>query len=121
MLSVQEIHNHLAKYVSLPDSWRSKNCAFEFVESINAVVQAETMEDVRNANVHMLIVDESTDITEHKMLVLYIKFREQNQFTYKTEFAGIIQLARCRAQDIANAIIKFYTLIVDLICRKWPC
>ncbi len=49
MLSVQEIHNHLAKYVSLPDSWRSKNYAFEFVESMNAILQAETLESVRNA------------------------------------------------------------------------
>lgn len=96
MLSVQEIHNHLAKYVSLPDSWRSKNYAFEFVESINAVAQAETLESVRNAQVHMLIVDESTDITVHKMLVLYIKFTEQNQVVYKTVFTGIVQLAGCR-------------------------
>nr|XP_055048997.1 protein FAM200C-like [Misgurnus anguillicaudatus] len=67
------------------------------------------MEAVRNASVHTLIVDESTDITVHKMLVLYIKFREQNQFAYKTVFAGIIQLARCSAQDIADAITQFYT------------
>ncbi len=76
MLSVQEIHYHLAKYVSLPDSWRSKNYAFAFVESINGGVQAEILESEK---CHMLIVDESTDITVHKMLVLYNKFRKQNQ------------------------------------------
>lgn len=27
MLSVQMIHDHLAKYITLPDSWRSKNYA----------------------------------------------------------------------------------------------
>ncbi len=73
MLSVQEIHYHLAKYVSLPDSWRSKNYAFA---SINGGVQAETLESEK---CHMLIVDESTDITVHKMLVLYNKFRKQSQ------------------------------------------
>jgi hypothetical protein len=38
MLSVQLIHNHMGKYVSIPDIWRSKNYAFEFVEAINEVV-----------------------------------------------------------------------------------
>lgn len=31
MLSVQQIHDHMAKYVSIPESWRSKNYDFEFV------------------------------------------------------------------------------------------
>ena len=34
MLSVQTIHDHIGKYVSIPDSWRSKNYAFEFVAAI---------------------------------------------------------------------------------------
>ena len=35
MLSVQQIHDHMAKYVSIPEGWRSKNYGFEFVNSIN--------------------------------------------------------------------------------------
>ena len=69
MLSVQQIHDHMAKYVSIPEGWRSKNYAFEFVNSINEI------RNVKNAPWHTLIVDESTDITVHKMLVLYIKYR----------------------------------------------
>uniref|UniRef100_H3A158 Uncharacterized protein n=1 Tax=Latimeria chalumnae TaxID=7897 RepID=H3A158_LATCH len=30
MLSVQEIHDYMAKYMSIPESWRRKNYAFEF-------------------------------------------------------------------------------------------
>ena len=47
MLSVQQIHDHMAKYVSIPESWRSKNYAFEFVNSINEIVQNETMCNVK--------------------------------------------------------------------------
>lgn len=65
MLSVQHIHDHMAKYVDLPQSWRSKNYAFEFVECINSVVQTEMISSIRNARVHTLIVDESTDISVH--------------------------------------------------------
>ena len=83
MLSVQEIHDHMAKYASIPEGWRNKNYAFEFVNSINEIVQNETICNVKNAPWHTLIVDESTDITVHKMLVLYIKYREENDSTIK--------------------------------------
>lgn len=47
MLAVQDIHNHLAKYIALPESWHSKNYAFEFVECIDCVVKHEVMSDLR--------------------------------------------------------------------------
>ena len=109
MLSVQQIHDHMANYVSIPESWRSKNYAFEFVNSINEIVQNETMRNVKNAPWHTLIVDESTDITVKKMLVLYIKYREKNEINYKTVFGGIIQLTACTAHDIVQAITQFYS------------
>lgn len=56
MLSVQQIHDHMAKYMSIPES------------SIN---ENETMCKVKNAPWHTLIVDESTGITVQKMLVIY--------------------------------------------------
>lgn len=86
--------------MSIPESWRSKNYAFEFVNSINEIVQNETMCNVKNAPLHTLTVDESTNITVHKMLVLYIKYREENDVNYKTVFGGIIQLTACTAHDI---------------------
>ncbi len=56
MLAVQDIHDHLSKYVSIPESWRSKNYAFEFVECINSVVQEVIMNEIRQSEFHMLIV-----------------------------------------------------------------
>ena len=109
VLAVQKIHDHMAKYVSIPEHWRSKNYAFEFVKSINNIVQEENMCSIRNAPWHTLIVDESTDITVHKMLVLYIKYREENDVSYKTEFGGIIQLTSCTAPAIVEVINQFYT------------
>lgn len=62
MLSVQQIHDHMAKYVSIPESRRSKNYAFEFLNSISEIVLNETICNVKNAPLHTLIVDESRDI-----------------------------------------------------------
>ncbi|KAL1270815.1 hypothetical protein QQF64_029831 [Cirrhinus molitorella] len=109
MLSFQQIYDHMAKYVSIPESWRSRNYAFEFVNSVNQIVQNETMCKVKNAPWHTLIVDESADITMHKMLVLYVKYREENSVNHKTVFGRIIQLTACTAQDIVQAITQFYT------------
>ncbi|XP_078522998.1 uncharacterized protein LOC144792009 [Lissotriton helveticus] len=75
MLSVQDIHDRLALYVKIPDSWRSKNYAFEFLEAINSVIHCEAMRELRQALHHTLIIDESTDISVTKMLILYFKFR----------------------------------------------
>ena len=38
MLSVQKINEHMAKYVRMPNGWRGKNYAFEFIEIINGMV-----------------------------------------------------------------------------------
>ena len=64
---------------------------------------------VKNAHWHTLIVDESTDITVHKMLVLHIKYREENKVTHETVFGGIVQLTACTTRDIVQATTQFYT------------
>ncbi|XP_059179040.1 E3 SUMO-protein ligase KIAA1586-like [Physella acuta] len=99
----------MGKYVSIPDSWRSKNYAFEFVEAINKVVVKNILTELRVASFHTLIVDESTDITVHKMLILYFKFRPVNSLLYKTVFGGIIQLTACDASALEAAITQYYT------------
>jgi hypothetical protein len=75
MFSVQNIHDHMAEYFTFPESWRSKNYAFEFVEWINDVVLQTVINEIRNASYHAIIVDESTDISISEMLIWYIKFR----------------------------------------------
>jgi hypothetical protein len=39
MLSVQDIHDHLAVYTTFSEIWRSKNYIFEFVGCINSVLK----------------------------------------------------------------------------------
>ena len=104
MLSVQTIHGHIGKYVSLPDSWRSKNYAFEFVAAINEVVADDIFTELRVSLFHTLIVNESTDIAVHKVLVLYFKYRSPDSLGYKTVLGGIIQLTACHAQVLEQAI-----------------
>ena len=108
MLSVQTIHDHIGKFVSLPDSRRSKNYTFEFIAAINEVVADEIFTELRASLFHTLIVDESTDIAVHKVLLLYFTYRSPSSLVYKTVFGGIIQLTACHAQALEQAIKEFY-------------
>ena len=108
MLSVQTIHDHIGKYVSLPYSWGSKNYAFEFVAAINKVVADDLFTELRVSLFHTLIVDESTDIALHEVLVLYFKYGPLNSLVYKTVFGGMIQLTASHAQALEQAIYEFY-------------
>ena len=117
MLSVQTIHDHIGKYVSLPDTWPSKNYTFQFVAAINKVVAHEIFTKLRASLFHTLIADESTDIAVHKVLVLYFNYRSPNSLVYKTVFGGIIQLTECHAQALEKAIKEFYIEHeIDLNC-----
>jgi hypothetical protein len=103
MNAVQYIHNHMAKYAPVPDSWRSKNYAFEFVDSIDSVIS-----ELRNVKFHTLTVDESTDILLTKMLILYTKFWSYPGNVYKTMFVGTLSLSACDSKSVESAITEFY-------------
>ena len=106
LLSVQDINDHMAKYIRIPESWRSKNYAFEYLESTNVVISQEIMEKIASADFHTLTVDESTEISLSKCLILYFNYRVS--FEYKTRSGGIIQLKSCDASSIVTATEKFY-------------
>ena len=70
------------------------------------VVAVEIFAELRASLFHALIVDESTDIAVHKVLVLYFKYRSPNSLVYKRVFCGIIQLTACHALE--QAMKEFY-------------
>ena len=109
MLSVQDIHEHVAKYVEIPENWRSKNYAFEFVECISFVLKTELMSELRKSAFHTLIIDESTDISVQKMLIVYFKYRPKQEIVSKTIFGGIVNLSQCNSISIVTAIKQFYS------------
>ncbi|CAM5163229.1 unnamed protein product [Eretmochelys imbricata] len=98
----------MEKYVCIPASWRSKNYAFEFLEIINCIVQNDLMHEIASAMFHTLAVDESTDISINRYLILYFKYRSINSADYKTSFGGLLRLQECVAVSIMSAIKEFY-------------
>ena len=104
MLCVQTIYDHIGKFVSLPDSWRSKNYTFKFVAAIDEVAADKIFTELRTSLFHTLLVDESTDIAVHEVFVLYFKYRSPNSLVCKTVFGRMIQQAACHAQVLEQAV-----------------
>jgi hypothetical protein len=73
MLSVQGIHDHLAKYTIIPESWRRKNYAYVFVECINSVVEKQFLNELHRSRFQTLIVDESTAFQGHNSFKIKIQ------------------------------------------------
>ena len=46
MFSVQDIHEHAAKYIKIPQCWCSKNYEFKFVECISLVLKTQLMTEL---------------------------------------------------------------------------
>ncbi|CAM2096193.1 unnamed protein product [Caretta caretta] len=76
-----DINDHMEKYVRIPASWRSQN--FESLEIINCIVQNDLMHEIASAMFHTLAVDESTDISINRYLILYFKYGSINSADYK--------------------------------------
>lgn len=107
MNSIENINKHMSKYIpSIPENWRGKNYAFEFVECISSMIQNIHLNEIRVANYHCLIIDESTDISITKLLVIYIKYCYEGVF--KTVFVAIRKLTECDANSIVNIIKNLY-------------
>ena len=108
MLSVQDIHEHVAKYVKIPENWRSINYAFEFVECISFVLKTKLITELRKSTFHTLITDESTNISVQKMMIIYFKYRLETEVFCKTIFGGIVKSSVCNSISIVTATKQFY-------------
>ena len=104
----------MAKYTIITNSRHGKNYAFEFTEMINGIIATEQYNEIASAELHTLTIDESTDVSVNKYLILYFKFRVKDTTTYIV-FGEILHLLECDANVIIKAIKTFYfTHNIDL-------
>src|SRR6218665_1459445 len=75
------------------------------------------MKEIRESEFHKLIVDESTDISVTKILIMYIKYRPAVTICHRTAFAGMVKLTACDIQSIFSAV-KLFHLNNNLTLQK---
>jgi hypothetical protein len=70
--------------------------------SLCAVVDQILKESISSSNYFGLLLDESTDISVHKMLIIYLRFVKDGDMC--TEYVGNIRIADGKADTIVNVV-----------------
>ena len=74
LCSLVEKQLKLFSDVWLGSSHRSKNYAWVFVHEMARILRDDVLDEIRNAKLHSLIIDESTDLTGAKHLIMLVKY-----------------------------------------------
>ena len=88
-------------------SHRSGYSTWEFVHSLNAVVELDDIQSLRNARFYSLLVDESNDISTTKNLLIYFQFVNAKSCTLEVKFMKLLALKQCDATAISKEIIDY--------------
>ena len=86
----------------------------DFQESISSVIEDNILEKVKASEKFSLMFDESTDISIHQNLIVYIRILETSMLGVTephTYFLSINSLARANAESI-------YLKVCNTLCKK---
>ncbi|XP_060571778.1 E3 SUMO-protein ligase KIAA1586-like isoform X2 [Ruditapes philippinarum] len=89
-------------------SYEHSDSTREFQESISAVIEENILERVKSSEKYSLMFDESTDISVHQNLIMYIRILETDHLGVvnpKTHFFCIDSLERANAESIYAKVI----------------
>lgn len=80
----------------------------EFQQSIAGVIEDRLLDRVRESGFFSVMIDESSYVSVHQNLVLYIRYLEESlgRLDAKTSFMGIRQLASANSNSIREEVVK---------------
>jgi hypothetical protein len=85
---------------------RSSYSTWEFVHALNAIVEENDIQSLRNARFYFILVDESNDSTT-KNLLIYCQFANTNSDKLEVKFMKVLPLKECDAVSISKVILDF--------------
>ena len=95
-------------------SYEHSTSVDEFQDAMSAVLEEELLQKIRQSGKFSIMFDESTDISVHQNLIMYIKILEKNNIDIvepHTYFLSIDSLYRANADAI-------YCNVRDTLLRK---
>ena len=91
---------------NLPRSlYRNRDGCHELIHVMSSYLEEELIQLMHNSPFIGLMIDESTDLSVRKNLVLYVNVLERG--VVGTYFAKLIELKQCDAQAIFNSIVEY--------------
>ena len=94
------------------DLYFSRYGFLEIIKSMSEYIVKEQIKRVKESKFFSLIFDESTDMTSHKDLIIYIKYFDHSEFKIRTEFFKLIPLQNFSAESLKNVILSNFLYII---------
>ena len=99
---------------TLSKTHRSTYSTWEFIHTLNAVVETTDIGKLQNAKFFSLLLDESNDISNVKNLLVYCQFLNPEEKKVEINFIKLLALQECKAEAIFTSVVKFSTTITFL-------
>lgn len=84
--------------------YQNPTIAWQILELISSDIENDIIEKIRQS-FYSIIIDESTDISIHKNLVIYTKFLDDG--VPRTAFLKLLELESATALDIEQAVVAY--------------
>ena len=95
----------------LSKSHRSTYSTWEFVHALNTVTEAQDVGNLQKARYFSLLLDESTEITCAKNLMIYCQFLNACRNKVELKFMKLLALQECDAMSIYTSVVKYFEKI----------
>lgn len=86
------------------DLYISSYAYLEILKTLSEVILKEQIERLKETTHYSIIIDESTDITHQKELIVYVKYLNMKTCKIKTEFLKLMKLTDFTAPSIVHEL-----------------
>uniref|UniRef100_A0A915HHP2 DUF4371 domain-containing protein n=1 Tax=Romanomermis culicivorax TaxID=13658 RepID=A0A915HHP2_ROMCU len=91
----------------LPSHHYSNFSTYEMLAALNKATYMEVIGKIRQSNGFTLHIDESTDITEQKHLLMYATFFDCDSQIQTTTYLALLEVKKADARSLCKLIYKF--------------
>ena len=89
-------------------TYDSSNSIRDMQSALSKVVDEELIDDLKNSTYYSIMLDESTDRSTEKTLMVYVKYIKSNVSV--TRFLSVIELSNGTADCIFNAVKELFNM-----------
>ncbi len=100
---------------AFPQSHRSNSTTYTMLDALNIQVKEEDTADLQDLLCFGIHMDESTDISQQKCLLIYVQYMDQRELRPVQKFLTALKLGDTTAAGIVQSVLTYFQKIgVDL-------
>ena len=100
-------HSKNKLQISIPEYYQSSKSISLIIDSISQVIRNNILDDLKKCNYIGIMVDESSDVTNKEILLLYVRYYSKAKNKISELLLNLFELEKCDATYIFNLINEF--------------